>query len=708
MSFETHRNLVKAALAISIELCLSSTQAQQPVQLASIEVQALRLSQPQHSSSAAVYQVQQPEVASQANVNLSEILQGIPGLQVNNRENYAQDLQISMRGFGARATFGLRGIRLYVDGIPATMPDGQGQSANIDLNSLDHVEVLTGPMSSLYGNSSGGTILATSREGQGADSLRLSSVVGSHAKQQTNIVLQGGAEDRAGPAYIISNSYFASDGFRQHSSADKVLSNAKLTWNLADGAKLNWVINHVNIDADDPGGLSKADWLANPRQQNAYLQRMKFNSRKTIEQSQTGLTWSKPIDAHNEGYVMAYLGNRSVTQYQTIPKTAQDQPQHAGGVIDFERQYLGADLRWINTSWANTRLVFGLALDQVYENRQGYENYQTLNDAVVYGLKGNLRRDEDNRQWNIDPYLQLSWQFAHRLKFDAGLRYSHVHFQSDDHYVSATNPDDSGSQNYHRALPSMALGWQVLDGLYLYGSYAKGFETPTFSELSYKPSLTESGWNTALQPSSSDHYELGLKTDQQLGELSLALFRIDTQNDIVSAGNYNGRATYRNADQTLRQGLELGWQRQLWRDLSSKASYSYLDATFAADVAASASTAAIRRGNQIPGIAKQQGFWALQWQPQVGLQAGLELRYMDKIYAKDDNSEYASSYAVLAAHLAYVWRYRDWQVNSFARVDNLLDRNYIGSVIVNDGNGRYYEAADGRNFSLGLTISKSF
>ncbi len=221
-------------------------------------------------------------------------MKGIPSLQIRNRENYAQDLQLSMRGFGARSTFGVRGIRLYVDGIPATMPDGQGQTSNIDLSSLDHVEVLTGPFSSLYGNSSGGTILTSTKEGQGKDSIELSYSGGSHDKSRAGVVLQGGAKGANEPSYIISSSYFDTDGYREHSGAEKVLNNAKLSWNLDDGSKINWVTNYVKIHADDPQGLTHDQWNANPKQVNDADNTYKV--RKDIEQTQTGVTWSKPIN----------------------------------------------------------------------------------------------------------------------------------------------------------------------------------------------------------------------------------------------------------------------------------------------------------------------------------------------------------------------------------------------------------------------------
>lgn len=632
-------------------------------------------------------------------------MKGIPSLQIRNRENYAQDLQLSMRGFGARSTFGVRGIRLYVDGIPATMPDGQGQTSNIDLSSLDHVEVLTGPFSSLYGNSSGGTILTSTKEGQGKDSIELSYSGGSHDKSRAGLVLQGGAKGANEPSYIISSSYFDTDGYREHSGAEKVLNNAKLSWNLDDGSKINWVTNYVKIHADDPQGLTHDQWNANPKQQVPFLKQ--FNVRKDIEQTQTGVTWSKPINDKNELYAMAYLGNRQVTQYQSIPKSTQDASiNHAGGVIDFERNYYGADFRWTGKELLpNTTLSVGVALDAMDEDRKGFENFNLVNGQPSYGVKGNLRRDEDNTLWNIDPYLQASWQFLPTWRLDTGVRYSNVHYKSEDNYLS--NGDDSGKTDYDKVLPSVALSWQILPELMAYVSYAKGFETPTFTEMAYRPD-GQSGFNFDLTASTSDTYETGLKSQNQLGDFTLAVFQTKTKDDIVSAGNSNGRSTFRNADKTLREGVEFAWNKKLWRDLIATASYSYLEATFDADIPALGNIAQISSGNAIPGIAKNQAYASLAWQPSHGLYGGVDVQYMDKVYVNDTNSDAAPSYSVTSANVGYAWVMGDWKVNSFARVDNLFDKKYVGSVIVNDGNSRYFEPADGRNWSAGLRVIKQF
>ncbi|MFW1919149.1 TonB-dependent receptor family protein [Acinetobacter baumannii] len=676
--------------------------------LPTLHVEATRTDTGYLQTPASVFRIEAPQVDSSSQVNLTEVVKGIPSLQIRNRENYAQDLQLSMRGFGARSTFGVRGIRLYVDGIPATMPDGQGQTSNIDLSSLDHVEVLTGPFSSLYGNSSGGTILTSTKEGQGKDSIELSYSGGSHDKSRAGLVLQGGAKGANEPSYIISSSYFDTDGYREHSGAEKVLNNAKLSWNLDDGSKINWVTNYVKINADDPGGLTRADWQNNPKQvvQNV----LDYNARKEIEQTQTGLTWSKPINDQHELYAMTYMGQRQVTQYQSIPDTVQKNPNtpyQAGGVIDFKRNYYGADFRWMGKELLpNTTLSIGVALDAMKEDRQGYQNF---NDTGDKGVKGALRRDEDNTLWNIDPYVQASWQFLPTWRLDTGVRYSNVHYKSKDYYIVGLNGDNSGKTSYEEVLPSVALSWQITPEVLAYASYAKGFETPTFTEMAYP---AQGGASTLdLKPSTSDTYETGLKSQNQLGDFTLAVFQTKTKNDIVSAESFGGRSTFRNADKTLREGVEFAWNKKLWRDLTAIASYTYLDATFDSTVPAAGKISEIPEGNAIPGIAKNQAYVSLAWQPSHGLYGGVDVQYMDKVYVNDTNSDAAPSYSVTSANVGYAWVMGDWKVNSFARVDNLFDRNYAGSVIVNDSTqpvGRYFEPADGRNWSAGLRVIKQF
>lgn len=710
MHLHTTRLPMKSTLSCLIACISQGIYAEEPVtevqRLAPIVVEATRTDRTILETPASAYYLNQ-EQQNSLNVNLSETLKGVPGLQLNNRENYAQDLQISMRGFGARSTFGVRGVRLYVDGIPATMPDGQGQTSNIDLNSLDHIEVLSGPFSSLYGNSSGGTILTQSREGQGPDSITLGYSGGSQNKGQTNLVLQGGSDNASEPSYIISSSYFDTDGFRDHSGAHKVLNNTKLTWDLDDGSKINWVNNYVKIAADDPGGLEKKDWKANPKQIDSRIQG--FNTRKEIEQFQTGLTWSKPVNDQHELYGMAYWGQREVVQYQSISKFFQSLEKHPGGVIDFDRQFYGADLRWTGKDiLQNTKLIAGVAVDAMTEDRKGYLNFV----GDVLGIKGELRRDEDNTLWNADPYLQASYNFAPDWTLDAGIRYSNVHFKSEDHYITESNGDNSGKMTYEKLLPSVALSWKIFPELMTYASYAQGFESPTFTEMAYPAD----GSNDVLilKAAESETYELGLKSANRFGDFTAAIFHTSTQDDIVSAVNDNGRSTFRNADKTLRKGLELSWSKDLWRGLAAQASYSYIDATFDADIPellddeGKVAVSRVAAGNYIPGIAKSQAFVSLGWKPENGLSAGVDVRYSDRIYVNDINSQYAPSYTVAGANVGYNWNVKDLSIKTFARVDNLFNKDYSGSVIVNESNGRFYEPAEGRNWSAGLSVTKEF
>ena len=215
-----------------------------------------------------------------------------------------------------------------------------------------------------------------------------------------------------------------------------------------------------------------------------------------------------------------------------------------------------------------------------------------------------------------------------------------------------------------------------------------------------------SGINFNLKPATSDTVELGLKSQNTLGLFTFAVFHTETKNDIVPDDANGGRSTFRNAEKTLREGLELSWQKQLWQALNVRTSYSYLDATFDADIPATSTKPLILKGTYIPGIAKNQAFVGLAWQPERGFQAGLDARYMDKIYVDDINSDTAPSYTVVAANVGYLWVNKDWKVNTYARLDNLLDRNYVGSVIVNDSNNRFFEPADRRNFNVGLSIKK--
>lgn len=633
-------------------------------------------------------------------VNLSETLTSVPGLQVQNRQNYAQDLQISIRGFGSRSAFGVRGIRLYVDGIPATMPDGQGQISNIDINSIQDVEVLRGPFSALYGNASGGVINVTTETG-----IEASSYYGSYGSWRYGLKATGAMGDGTQPGdvdYTVSTTRFTTHGYRDHSGARKNLANAKLGVRLDDVSKLSLIFNSVDIKADDPGGLTESEWKADPQQAPRAEQ---YNTRKTIKQTQAGLRYERQLSAQDDISVMAYAGERETTQYQSIPLVAQLKPAQAGGVITLQRHYQGIDSRWTHRGELGVPVTFtgGLNYENMSENRKGYNNFRLNNGPPEFGHKGDLRRDERNLMWNVDPYLQTQWQLTQKLSLDAGVRYSSVWFDSNDHYIAPGNGDDSGDASYHHWLPAGSLKYALTDAWNLYLAAGRGFETPTINELSYRAD-GQSGFNFDLKPSTNDTVEVGSKTRIGNGLLTAALFQTDTDDEIVVASSMGGRTTYKNTGKTRRQGAELALDQRFAGDWRVKASWTWLDATYRSNVCQGQNC----DGNRMPGIARNMGFASLGFIPDEGWYAGTDVRYMGDIMANDENTAKAPSYTVVGLNTGYKFNYSQLTVDIFGRVDNLFDKEYIGSVIVNESNGRYYEPAPGRNYGVGINLAWQF
>ncbi|HDS6470837.1 TPA: TonB-dependent receptor [Klebsiella aerogenes] len=638
-------------------------------------------------------------------INLSESLGAVPGLQVQNRQNYAQDLQLSIRGFGSRSTYGVRGLRLYVDGIPATMPDGQGQTSNIDIGSIDSLEVLRGPFSALYGNSSGGVINVNTQTGSQPPTSEASSYYGSFGTWHYGLKATGAVGDgtQAGDVdYTVSTNRFTTHGSRDHSGARKNLANAKLGVRINDVSKLTLLFNSVDIKANDPGGLTYDEWRNNPQQSPRGDQ---YNTRKTVKQTQAGLRYERQLSQQDDLSVMMYAGERETTQYQSIPVAAQDNPSNSGGVIDLTRHYQGIDTRWTHRGELLVPVTFttGLNYENMSEQRKGYENFVVTNDGVQLGEKGNLRRNERNLMWNVDPYLQTQWQLTDKLTFDAGVRYSSVWFDSNDHYVTEDNPDSSDSTSYHKWLPAGSLKYAVTEAWNVYLSAGRGFETPTITELSYR-SKNIAGLNLGLKPATNDTVEIGSKLRVANGLLTAALFQTDTDNEIVADDSAGGRTSYKNAGKTRRQGVELGLDQQFGDSWKLKAAWTWLDATYRTNVCDSSDC----NGNRIPGIARNMGYASFGYQPEQGWYAGSDIRYMGDIMANDANTAKAPSWTVVGLTTGYKWSYGKMDMDLFGRVDNLFDRTYVGSVIVNESKGRYFEPAPGRNFGIGMNLTWRF
>jgi iron complex outermembrane recepter protein len=562
-------------------------------------------------------------------VNLSESLSRVPGLVANLRNNYAQDLQISSRGFGARATFGIRGLRLYTDGIPATMPDGQGQVSHFDIAGAQRIEVLRGPFSALYGANSGGVISLVSAAPR-ETAYTLDGDVGSNGLWQARLGVEGLLP--GGWNLRVQASQFNTDGVRPHSAAQRTLGNVRLGW-VGDQDTVTLLLNSVDQPAQDPLGLTREQFDTDPFQ--TTPQAVLFDTRKTSGQTQGGVAWRhRFVDAGalRESAVTLYAGQRDVTQWQAIPAATQANPRHPGGVIDFGRDYSGLDARLV-WRWENATLIAGAATERQSEDRRGYENFTGSGADRILGVTGALRREESNTVRSSDLYLQGELELAPTVSATLGLRSGRLKVETEDLYLA--NGDDSGSLDYGYNTPVLALQWMPTPALNLYISAGKGFESPTLNELAYRPD-GGTGFNTTLQPQTSLQLELGAKwRDDALGlAVEAALFRADTDDEIGVLTNAGGRSTFQNVGSTRRSGAEVGvrWQPSpAWR---ATAAVTYLDATYqdsfqtcrAVPCTRPEDRITVPAGNKIAGTMSKSGFASLAWLPLASTELGFELR----------------------------------------------------------------------------------
>ena len=648
----------------------------------------------------------------QAQVNLSESLGRVPGLVIRNRQNYAQDLQISVRGYGARATFGVRGVRLFVDGIPASAPDGSGQAANFPLGSADRVEVVRGPMAALYGASSGGALLLYTEDGQRPAQWRTGVVAGSDGlwRASTQVTGQTGTAQAPGWSYALDVSGFATDGTRPQSAADRSTANMKLS-RSHDGGRTVLVFNRHSSSALDPQGLSRAEFDANPDQTNAGA--LSFNTRKTVSQTQLGLAFEQALGGGHKLELMGYGGQRQVVQYQSITTGAQVPAGSSGGVIDLDRDYCGWNARWRHDrEWQGGRLSLsaGVASDLQSDTRKGYENFI----GATLGVQGKLRRDEVNRAQTLDPYVQAEWR-TQDLTLMGGLRQTRTEYESTDRYVVGSNGNDSGNKDYTATLPVMGVRWQWSPSVQAFASIGKGYEIPTLNEVAYR-SGGVSGFNTQLNAARSTSAELGLRGRADQMRWSATAFDIRTDDEIVVQNNTGGRTTFQNAGRTLRQGLELAGE---WRTgpVTFTTAYTWMRANYqdafmtctSAGCPNATPQVQVPQGNQIPGLPKQQLFaqaaWDTGW---AGSKVTLDARHVGRVMVNDLNTDAAAAHTLFNLGIQFKQERGDWTLKEFVRLDNLSDQKHAGSVIVNDGNGRFFEPGAGRKLMLGLEAQRRF
>lgn len=624
----------------------------------------------------------------QAEDNLSEPLNRVPGIFALNRQNYAQDLQISSRGFGANSTFGTRGIRLYVDNIPGTVADGQGQISHIDLPSTERIEVIRGPFSVLYGNSSGGVISVFSEDGGPKNNIQPYFEIGSYSQRKAGIKASGLYKNTN---YLFDVGDFHTDGYRVHSAADRFNANSKIKFRPVSDSVITFVANNVNLSAQDPLGLTAAQLAANPKQagNNAISQ----NTRKTVLQTQTGFTIDTRIDQKNQLLFTPYYGQRHVTQFLAATNN---------GVIDLKRDFYGMDSKWIHKDQLigmPLTFVGGVDFNENDDQRQTYQNNG--------GIQGALGQTYRMSAKNFDQYAHIDWRLLERLALNFGARNSQTNLSSISNNPSLNNTS-SGSHAYQALTSMVSLQYYLSEVSNVYVSYGSSFDTPTLNQVTYNSSFT--GSNFGLNAATTKQVEIGFKSKlSKSAQIILALFNANTSNDIVVGASSLGRTSFTNAPKTNRQGIEASAQFILPHQFELNMAYTLLNATV--KEAYLNNNTYVLSGNRIPGVPNQGLFSELLWvKPNKSIEAAVEARVNGSMAVNDINSpSMATGYAVL--NLRTMFRQEiagGWSLSQFFRINNILNRSYVGSVIVNQTSSQFYEPAPTRNWLVGAKANYQF
>ncbi len=621
--------------------------------------------------------------AGRLTIGLDEALAEVPGLLINNRYNYALGTRISMRGFGARAAFGVRGLRISADGIPLTMADGQSNLNNVDLTSAGRIEVLRGAAALLYGNAAGGVIDIRSElpaPGFQAEARALAADMGSRSLANTrkvNIKAGGGS---AATRYLVSGAHLNTRGFREHARFEQNNLNVHVehardatrrsafTLSLADAPR-----------AENPGSLPRDSAQLHP--QMAWPRNIATDAHERSRQLQLGVRHERQLGG---AALTASVYGLTRTLHNPLPFAYIDLQRIAGGVR--------STLAW-------PHLLLGVDADALSDARAEYDN-----DG---GRRGSLQsRDQTDRITSFGPFVRVSVDLARRLNFSGGLRYDRSHFEVADHYL-ADGRDDSGSRTMSAFSPGAGLLYTAAQGVVLFGNVGTSFQTPTTTEMINTPpapgaACCAAGFNP-LQPERALSYEVGVRTHwHERISLEAALFHARIRHELVPfrVASAGGRDFFRNAGRTRHRGVELATAARVSRALRLTASYTYSDFVFEDD----GSDATAYEGNRLPGIPPHHLFTTATIGSGV-LVAEPELEWTASYFADDGNTDAARNGAFTIVNL----RLRSQQslahdVMPFAAINNIFDVRYNASVVINAAGNRYFEPAPGRSFYLGVAV----
>jgi iron complex outermembrane receptor protein len=694
-------------------------------QLEEVVISASRAEMRSFDAPAAVQRIDRQAIeGGGSQINLSESLVRAPGLTILERQNYAQDLQISIRGFGARSAFGVRGIRLLIDGIPATTPDGQGQSSSVSLTSTDHIEVLRGPLAQLYGNSSGGVIQAFTKDASKEPTVGYQYYLGSYGMHRADYQFSDTID---GYGLVADYGTFSTSGYRANSGAERNQFNGKLSFEPNEQTKVNVVFNRFDMPlAQDPLGLTRKQLTDDPTA--AGTDATKYSVRKIVLQNQLGSSLKYDLGNDQSLSARAYYGTRDNKQFQAA---------NSGSWVGLNRTYYGTGLQYNGRAlWKETPIEWaaGYEFDKSSERRKGgaatngIESSIRENYAVANPVFCKCVRDEDNQAENSDFFVQATAHVSEQISLIGGLRRSNVAFNSKDYYANVndlvTPPltankdiDGSGSANFSATSPVLGVTWHANDVLNIYANFGQGFESPTLAEMAYSGKTIVNTFNTAMKAANSQHYEVGAKwLPTRNTRVDLALYQIDTTDEIVVLSN-TGKTSYQNAPSTSRTGWELAASGQLSDHIAASISASAIDAKFSQKFDTSGAGGAaitVPSGNKIPGIPDSSTFAEIAWSSEafapkkkapLGTRVALEWQQAGKIFPDDANSDPVDGHSVFNLALSQRWAWNQGLVTLYGRLNNLSDVRYVGSVIVNQKDSQFFEPAMPQNWVVGLSLN---
>jgi iron complex outermembrane receptor protein len=667
-------------------LCtLPAVSAAQDGGLGPITITATRVEKNIDEIPAAVSTVGQDEIQlGNEQLGLDESLAGVPGLFMLNRYNFAQDLRASIRGFGARSSFGIRGIKIIVDGIPETLPDGQGSVDGIDIGSANRITVIRGPASSLYGNASGGAILVESEKGPLEPFASTRATFGDFGFR--NMQLKTGGESGRFN-YLVNLSDTTTDGYRDHSEYENTQLNGRFETILKGGSSLLATVHHTDQPvANDPGSLTESDAEDDPEQ--ARAQNETFDAGEDLQQTRLGLL-----------YKTSFSGGRDLETrvYNTQRDFSNKLPFQNGGAVKLDRDFTGAGLKFTlqsDLAGRPNRLLMGVDYDRQDDDRRRFDN--------LSGTLGALTFEQNELVTSLGTYLQNETQLSDSVELTAGIRYDDIEFDVDDKFLA--DGDDSGKVDLDQTSPMVGISVGLGGETYLYATISTAFETPTTTEFANPDG---GGFNQSLEPQESTNYEIGIKGQDEKQRFELALFHIDVDNELTpfELAAQPGRTFFENAGSSTRDGLELAYSRQFTQQIGFSTTYTYSDFEFDRFTDADGD---VFDDKQIPGIPKELLYLELSWFEENGFYATWDWTYTGELYADNANQTTVDSSQVSNLRLGYNGTFGDLEVAPFLGVNNLFDEDYNNNIRINAFGDRYYEPAPERNAYIGISIRADF